>query len=437
MTTESVVESVNTAGHLMIGGCDALDLVQEFQTPLVVYDIEQVRQQVRAFRQAFEEQQVNYVVSYASKAFATQAIYQVMNQEKAHIDVVSGGELYTAIQAGFPMAHVSFHGNNKSRSELELAVQEQVGVIILDNFDELDLLSSILERTEQKIAVMLRITPDITAHTHEYIQTGQADSKFGFDLPSGQAEAALKQILENPHLDFRGIHAHIGSQILAVTGFELLAHKLVELAAQWQQKFQCPIPVLNFGGGFGIRYTAEDHPLAPAKFISALVQTVKTDCQQQQLPLPEIWIEPGRSLVGPAGYNLYTVGSSKRVPGLKPYVTVDGGMGDNIRPALYQAEYTAVLAANPQAPAEETIRLAGRYCESGDILISELEFPRVHQGQIVALLATGAYGYAMASNYNRVPRPAVVFAEQGKAQVVVERESYADLNRLDRAYQNK
>ena len=428
-----ITNQINQAGHLTIGGVDSLKLAKEYGTPLVVYDVSQIRNQIRAFKKVFEEEQVNYAVSYASKAFASIAMYQVANEEGAYTDVVSAGELYTAMKANFPMERVSFHGNNKSKEELEMAVKNHVGKIMIDNFYEINLLNQVLEEQDSEINVMLRITPGISAHTHEYDQTGQVDSKFGFDLKSGQADKALQKKMKNQRMHMLGIHAHIGSQIFELNGFEMAAAKLVDVAASWRKNYDYTAQVINVGGGFGIKYVQEDHPLKPEEFVKAIVKTIKDEATKHNFPLPEIDIEPGRSIVGPAGYNLYKVGSMKEIPGLVPYVAVDGGMGDNIRPALYQAKYETVLANDPQRKASQEFHVAGKYCESGDIL-ADAKLPSLKAGDILAMLDTGAYGYSMASNYNRNPRPAVVFAEDGKAQVVIRRESLEDLVHLDQDY---
>lgn len=428
-----ITNQINQAGHLTIGGVDSLKLAKEYGTPLVVYDVSQIRNQIRAFKKVFEEEQVNYAVSYASKAFASIAMYQVANEEGAYTDVVSAGELYTAMKANFPMERVSFHGNNKSKEELEMAVKNHVGKIMIDNFYEINLLNQVLEEQDSEINVMLRITPGISAHTHQYDQTGQVDSKFGFDLKSGQADKALQEVLKNQRMHMLGIHAHIGSQIFELNGFEMAAAKLVDVAASWRKNYDYTAQVINVGGGFGIKYVQEDHPLKPEEFVKAIVKTIKDEATKHNFPLPEIDIEPGRSIVGPAGYNLYKVGSMKEIPGLVPYVAVDGGMGDNIRPALYQAKYETVLANDPQRKASQEFHVAGKYCESGDIL-ADAKLPLLKAGDILAMLDTGAYGYSMASNYNRNPRPAVVFAEDGKAQVVIRRESLEDLVHLDQDY---
>lgn len=435
MNPQILANQINEKGHLTIGGVDTVDLAKEYGTPLVVYDVEQIRNQIRAFKKVFEEEKVAYAVSYASKAFACIAMYQVANEEGAYTDVVSAGELYTALKAHFPTERISFHGNNKSLFEIEMAVKNHVGKIIIDNFHEIKLLDKVLREQDAKINVMLRITPGISAHTHEYDQTGQVDSKFGFDLESGQADLALEQVLANSRMNMVGIHAHIGSQIFELNGFEMAAKKLMEVAENWRSQYGYTAKVINVGGGFGIKYTAEDNPLKPEEFVQAIVETIKKEAKEAAFPIPEIDIEPGRSIVGPAGYNLYTTGSRKVIPGHRPYVTVDGGMGDNIRPALYDAKYETVLATDPKAPLTEHVRIAGKYCESGDILVEDQALPATKSGSLLAMLDTGAYGYSMASNYNRNPRPAVVFAENGRAKLVIKRESLEDLVHLDQSYE--
>ena len=436
MNPQILANQINEKGHLTIGGVDTVELAQKYGTPLVVYDVEQIRNQIRAFKKVFEKEKVAYAVSYASKAFACIAMYQVANEEGAYTDVVSAGELYTALKANFPTERISFHGNNKSLFEIEMAVKNHVGKIIIDNFHEIKLLDKVLREQDAKINVMLRITPGISAHTHEYDQTGQVDSKFGFDLESGQADLALEQVLANSRMNMVGIHAHIGSQIFELNGFEMAAKKLMEVAENWRSQYGYTAKVINVGGGFGIKYTAEDNPLKPEEFVQAIVETIKKEAKEAAFPVPEIDIEPGRSIVGPAGYNLYTTGSRKVVLGYRPYVTVDGGMGDNIRPALYGAKYETVLATDPKAPLTEHVRIAGKYCESGDILAEDQALPATKSGSLLAMLDTGAYGYSMASNYNRNPRPAVVFVENCKSKLVIKRESLEDLVHLDQSYED-
>jgi diaminopimelate decarboxylase len=426
-------DPTNDAGHLTIGGVDSLQLAKQFQTPLYVYDVSAIRDQIRAFKRIFEAQHFNYAVSYASKAFATIAMYQVAKQEACHVDVVSGGELYTAAQADFPMADVSFHGNNKSEQELREALALNVGTIVVDNFYELQLLGNLLAETPERTQdILLRVTPGISAHTHAYISTGQTDSKFGFDVDSGLAFKAAKLALANPQFNLLGIHAHIGSQIFDVAGFIGATQKLANILKDWHEQLDYTPSVLNVGGGFGIAYTKDDDPIPAEDFVEAILKTLRA----QNLPfaLPAVWIEPGRSIVGPAGYQLYTVGASKNVDGLRPYIAVDGGMGDNLRPALYQAEYEAVKADDPNAQPTQDVHLVGKYCESGDILIDHAHLPAVQPGDVLAVKSCGAYGYSMASNYNRNPIPAVVFAENGQAKLVVRRQSYADLTQNDLSY---
>ena len=422
---------VNQNGELTIGGVTATELASQYETPLYVYDVNHMRQQMRAFKAVFMKRKLDYAVSYASKAFATVAMYEVAAQEDVHLDVVSGGEIQTALAANYPMNHVSFNGNNKSVAELEMAVDSGLGTIILDNFYELDILHDVLSERDKKQDVLLRITPGVEAHTHDYISTGQTDSKFGFDVASGQAYTALQKAIADPYLNVLGVSAHIGSQIFDVTGFQMAAAKLVDLVHEWGFDPQ----VINTGGGFGIRYTEDDKPLPATEFVEAIIETITEKTTSYGMAMPAIWIEPGRAIVGPAGYNLYTIGAKKDVPGIRTYLSVDGGMGDNIRPALYEAKYEAVLANNPQAPTEQVVRVAGKYCESGDVLVWQQELPKTKPGDVLAVLATGAYGYSMASNYNRNPRPAVVFVEDGHSQLVVERETYTDMIRLDKHYQ--
>ncbi|ANK59415.1 diaminopimelate decarboxylase [Loigolactobacillus backii] len=421
----------NAAGHLEIGGVDTLALAKDYGTPLFVYDTALIKERIQQFKEVFETAGVAYKVTYASKAFTAIAMYQLLAQAGVGCDVVSGGEIYTANQAGFNMADVSFHGNNKSAAELELALETGVGTIVLDNFHEIDLLNNLLEERQQQVNVLLRVSPGISAHTHEYIMTGQEDSKFGFDLKSGQATAAFEKVRQLTTMKLLGVHCHIGSQIFETKGFEMAAGAMVDLLNTWKQKDGFQAAVLNLGGGFGVRYTAEDHPLAPQDYVKDIVAVVKKLTSSAGLKLPAIWIEPGRSMVAEAGTTLYTVGSRKDLAGIRSYLALDGGMGDNIRPALYQAKYDAVLASDPDGAATQTVSLAGKYCESGDMLAWDQQLPTTQPGDVVAMFTTGAYGYSMASNYNRNPRPAVVFVENGHAQLVVKRESFADLVHLD------
>lgn len=422
--------TTNAAGELSIGGVAATALASQYGTPLYVYDVGAIRSAIRAYKAAFATQPIDYSMSYAAKAFASVAMFQVAASEGAHLDVVSGGEITTALKAHFNMQNVSFNGNNKTDAELELALSSGLGTVIVDNDYELERLSKLATQRGQQQDILLRVTPGVSAHTHEYIMTGQVDSKFGYDVASGQAGAAITKAQSLPGVNLRGLHAHIGSQIFETSGFVAEAQKLVAVAAD--NHFQPDI--IDLGGGFGIRYTDDDQPLPATAFIDALTPALQAACAERGLTVPTIWIEPGRSIVGAAGYTLYTAGSRKVVPGVRTYQTVDGGMGDNIRPALYQAKYDVLLAKQPTATSEETLTIAGKCCESGDILATDVHLPQVHAEDVLAVLATGAYGYSMASLYNRNPRPAVVFAENGKSQTVIRHETWADVVDHDEEY---
>ncbi|GAF66714.1 diaminopimelate decarboxylase [Bacillus sp. TS-2] len=423
---------INELGHLEIGGVDTVTLARDFGTPLFVYDMALIKKRAYEFQTAFQEEGVSFQVAYASKAFSCLAMFQLTNELGLSLDVVSGGELYTAIQANVPMEKVHFHGNNKSREELEMAVTAEIGCIVVDNFYELDLLQQICREQQKTINILLRITPGVEAHTHDYISTGQEDSKFGFDLESGQVERAIEQSLKSDELSLLGIHSHIGSQIFETTGFVMAVEKIYQYINTWRNNLQFIPKVINLGGGFGIRYTEEDAPLPAGHYIKSMVEVVKSKSLEHNMAVPEIWIEPGRSLVGDAGTTLYSIGSAKDIPSVRHYLSVDGGMSDNMRPALYQAKYEAVLANRVNEKTENVYSIAGKCCESGDMLIWDLPLPKANHEDILAVFCTGAYGYSMANNYNRIPRPAVVFVEDGEAYLVIERETYADLVKLDR-----
>ena len=420
-------QSINEQGHLTIGGVDTIELAKQYGTPLFVYDTALIRQRARGFVNTFEKLGITAQVAYASKAFACIAMYQLAAEEKMSLDVVSGGELYTAIKAGFPAERIHFHGNNKSYAELEMAFDTKIGCIVVDNFYEIALLKEISEAKQQSMNILLRVTPGIEAHTHEFITTGQADSKFGFDLNNGQADDAFAQVVAHDYLNLLGLHCHIGSQIFETEGFALAAGRVMAKMGTWKEAHNFEAKVLNLGGGFGIRYTEEDTPLEPHVYVENMIVAVKEEATKANLNVPEIWIEPGRSLVGDAGTSLYTIGSQKTVPGVREYIAVDGGMSDNIRPALYDAKYDAVIANKANAEKAFTYTVAGKLCESGDKLMIDAPLQQAEAGDILAMFCTGAYGYAMASNYNRVPRPAVVFVEDGVHQLVVKRESYEDI----------
>lgn len=424
-------QSVNNLGHLLIGEVDTVELADTYGTPLLVYDIALFKQRAKAFKDTFKKAGINAQVAYASKAFSSIAIYEVAKQMDLSLDVVSGGELYTAVAADFPREKIHFHGNNKSFEELQYAFDEKIGCIVVDNFMEIDLVMEISEARQQEMNVLLRVTPGVNASTHDYITTGQEDSKFGFDLKNGQADDAFLKLFNHPYITVLGMHCHIGSQIFETDAFRLAAEALMEKMVEWREKFKFVCPVLNLGGGFGIRYTSEDKPLPPAAYVEEMENVVLTMTRKHNYPLPEIWIEPGRSLVGDAGTTLYKTGSTKTVPGIRTYVAVDGGMSDNIRPALYGAKYSAVSASKMMDPHSSKVTIAGKCCESGDKLIEDTYLAEPTEGDIIAVFCTGAYTYSMASNYNRLPKPAVVFCENGEHQLVIRRETKDDIIRLD------
>ncbi|WP_188453746.1 diaminopimelate decarboxylase [Virgibacillus oceani] len=426
---------VNQRGHLEIGGIDTIDLAKKYGTPLYVYDVSIIRDNCKSFVNTFNELDVQAQVAYASKAFSSIAMLQVVNQEGLSLDVVSEGELFTALQANFPPEKIHVHGNNKSVQELSMAIESNVGCIVVDNFYEIELLDRLLRSYNKKIDVLMRVTPGIVSKTHQYIMTGNEDSKFGFNLQNGQADKAFELLHNHEHIRFKGLHCHIGSQIFETDRFKTATDMLFKQLSKWKSLDNYVPEVLNLGGGFGIRYTVNDKPLQLKNYVEALVSAVKLHADELHIPMPEIWIEPGRSIAGNAGITLYTVGSMKKIPGIRDYISVDGGMTDNLRPALYQAKYEGVIANKANQAAIQTVSVAGKCCESGDMLIKDLPVPDVENGDIFAVFSTGAYGYSMANHYNRFPNPAVVFAENGKDKLVVRRETYHDVVKNDLSYE--
>lgn len=425
---------INEQGHIEIGGIDTLELVEKYDTPLYVYDVAVIRENCRAFVNAFKNQQVKAQVAYASKAFSSIAILEVIKQEGLSLDVVSTGELYTALKAGFPTEKIHMHGNNKSIEELDMAIEHNIGCIIVDNFYEIDLLDALLKKHRKKVNVLIRVTPGITSKTHRYIMTGSEDSKFGFNLDNGQATEAFERLRNMEFIEFKGLHCHIGSQIFETEPFISTVDLLFAEIKKWHELYHYIPEVLNLGGGFGIRYTEEDSPLPLGDYVEKLIKTIQAHTTKLDMDMPEIWIEPGRSIVGTAGTTLYTVGSMKNIPGVRDYIAVDGGMTDNLRPALYQAEYTGVVANKANQSKEKIASIAGKCCESGDMLIWDLPLPETESGDILAVFSTGAYGYSMASHYNRFPKAAVVFVENGEDKLVVKRETMQDIVRNDLSY---
>jgi len=423
---------LNKAGHLTIGGCDTLELARAYGTPLYVMDEAQLRRGCREYKEAIDKFYGGYGLPlYASKAFSCREICRIANREGFGLDVVSAGELHTALAAGFPPEKIYFHGNNKTPFELDYAMRSRVGQIVLDNFTELELLNQMAAAMRARPRVLLRIKPGIDAHTHEFIRTGQIDSKFGFALETGEAMQAARAVAGAQNLELVGAHCHIGSQIFDVAPFELAAEVLLGFLLQVKNELGVELAQLNLGGGMSIHYTEDDDALPSHIYFEKVAAVLRRRCAALGLRLPFLLLEPGRSIPGPAGITLYTVGAVKDIPGVRRYVTVDGGMGDNPRYILYGAKYTVLCADRAGEAPSETVTVAGRYCESGDLIQEFTKLQPVRPGDTLAVLATGAYNYSMASNYNRVPRPPVVMITDGKPRVIVKGEGLEDMDRLD------
>lgn len=423
---------VNAKGNLTIGGCDAVELAGTYGTPLYVLDESGIRRALQAYKQSMDENYENGgMVAYASKACSFKEIYRIVKEEGCGTDVVSGGELYTAMQTGFPAEKIYFHGNNKSDDELRMALNYGVGRIVVDNEPELHRLSAIAGEMGKTASIYLRITPGIDAHTHSFIRTGQIDSKFGFTMENGDAMKGVLLALSLPHIQLMGLHCHIGSQIFDEQPFIHAAEVMLEFMAKIRCQTEITLLELNVGGGFGISYTEADKPKPYGEYMRLVACALKKKAADLQYPVPFMVIEPGRSVVASAGISLYTVGHVKEIPGVRTYVSIDGGMTDNPRYALYQSAYTALLANKANQPADKTITIAGRCCESGDLIQENIPMQTCERGDIMAVLATGAYNYSMSSNYNRLPRPAIVMVKDGQARVVVKRETYEDILRND------
>ncbi len=422
----------NSQGHLTIGGVSVTDLARDYGTPLYVMDEELMRNNIRAYASAFAKHYPNATVAYASKAFLCTAMVALVEQERISLDVVSGGEIATAVKAGFPMDRTFFHGNNKTVDEMELALKVGVGRIVVDSVHELDLLNQVAWKVGITPKIYLRLTPGVSAHTHHYITTGQLDSKFGIAIEMGLAFEAAKKAIALPHVDLVGFHCHIGSQIFDLEGYRVAARTMLGFIAEVKEKLGFVTNELNLGGGLGVRYTDEDTPTTPDILIKVMTDAVKEACSDLSLNLPRLIVEPGRSIVGEAGTTLYTIGTIKEIPGIRTYISVDGGMGDNIRPALYQAAYECVVANKLDSAAEKLVTVAGRFCESGDKLIIDTHVANdIAPGDLLAVFTTGAYNYSMASHYNRFSKPAVVFVAHGESDLVVRRESFAEMSSYD------
>ena len=423
---------VNEKGHLTIGDVDAVEIAEKFGTPTYVMDEALIRKNCRLYLDSIKKAcGDNGIALYASKAFSCVYVLKVAAEEGMGLDVVSGGELYTAIKAEFPMERIYFHGNNKTKDELLMAVNNNVGHIVVDNKYELQLLNKLAGENNTKQKVLFRIKPGVDAHTHDFIKTGQIDSKFGFALETGEAEEIFRLVMECENVEPVGIHCHIGSQIFECSPFIEAAEIMVKFMSDVKNKFGIELTQLNLGGGMGIRYTESDDPIGYDEYIDEIAKTVKSCTEMYGLTMPKIIMEPGRSLVGAAGITLYHVGCVKDIPGIRKYISVNGGMADNPRYIMYEAEYSAIVANRANAEKQEIVTVAGKCCESGDILLKDSYLPEIEVGDVLAVLSTGAYNYSMSSNYNRIPKPPVIMIKDKEPKVIIKRESYDDVLRND------
>ena len=425
-----IAAEVNAEDHLVIGRCDTVDLASRFGTPLYVYDERTIRETCQGFVQEFGSRYPNTRVVYASKAYINPALARLINEEGLGLDVVSGGELAIAKAVDFPADGIYFHGNNKTVDELEMALECGVGCIVLDSFHELSLLDRIARNKRITQEVMLRVSPAVDPHTHVHTTTGILDSKFGFPIDNGDAANAVDQAIAASNLNLVGLHFHLGSPIFELEPYSIAVDVVLTFAAQFKEKGM-ELREFSPGGGFAIGYVRSQPPPPVADYAEVITSTMKRRCADLGLGEPRLVIEPGRAIVGRAGVALYSVGAIKDIPGVRKYVSLDGGMGDNIRPALYDARYEAVVANRMADPVGETVTLAGKYCESGDILVRDIGLPPVGSGDLVAIPSSGAYAPAMASNYNLNPRPAIVMVKDGDARLIRRRETYQDLMSCD------
>ena len=423
-------------GELSIAGCSAENIVKEFGSPIFVLDEADFYLRTKAWKTALEQSFGGGQLYYAAKSFICVEVARWLKELKVGLDVCTQGELATALAANFPAADIEFHGNNKSEAEISFAIKSSVGTIVIDSFDELSRVAKIANQEGSIQKVYLRLTPGVDTHTHEFISTAHEDVKFGFSIASGDAQIAIDKCMAEKSLNLAGIHCHIGSQIFEVESFKLAAKRLIAVLAAVRDKYSKELPELNIGGGYGIAYTNNETAISPFQVIPAIAQEIKDECAKAKLSIPKISIEPGRAIVGPTTTTIYLVGTTKLVKledgSTRKYISVDGGMSDNIRPALYGATYSAFLANRSSSEKSISSRIVGKHCESGDILIPEIELPAdIKAGDLLAIPATGAYGRSMASNYNHMPRPSVIAVKDGQGREILRRENEADLLNLD------
>ena len=417
--------SFDKQGNMLFEQCNLEKLASEYGTPCYVYSENIIRESCREYKNSLKKESIEYEVIYAGKAFLTQTLCKIIDEEGLSLDASSGGEIYIALSAGFPAEKIYFHGNNKSADEIGFAIRNNVGNIVIDNYYEIDLIADIAQKENKTVNILVRVTPGVNTHTHSKIRTGQIDSKFGF--PISDIERIFYILKEKDNLLFKGLHCHIGSQLLQVQDHLLAVDEMVKAMKSIIEKFSVKIDCLNLGGGFGAKYTAEDMPISISDFASQLINEIKEACSRQNIALPKIMLEPGRSIVAEAGIMLYRIGPVKEIPGLKKYLLVDGGMTDNPRPSLYDAKYEASLINKYNREHSEDVTIAGKCCESGDILIQNIKLPKADSGDLVVFFTAGAYQYSMSSNYNGIPRPPVVLVNKGKHGLMVKRETYEQL----------
>ena len=417
----------NENNILSIAGVSAQVLAKEYGTPLYIMDEQLIRDNCRRFYKSFKAEGEHNKVAYAGKAFLTIAMCEIIKNEGLYLDVVSGGELYTACKADFPLEKVYFHGNNKTIDEIEMAIRLGVGTFVVDNLHEMEIIDEKAKKKGIIQRVILRVTPGIEAHTHDYIKTGQIDSKFGFTILNNELEQVIRTALSLTNIKLSGLHCHIGSQIFELEPYREAVHIMTSLIKNIKEKFNYDIEELDLGGGFGVYYDIGDEPKEIEDFCSAIIEEAKIKCKEFGINYPILVIEPGRSIVANAGITLYTVGAIKDIPEVRKYVAVDGGMTDNIRPALYNAQYQCVLANKISGPCTEVVTIAGKCCESGDILLEGVKLPMVNSGDLMAVLSTGAYGYSMSSNYNKIPKAPVVLVNEGSHKLICKRQTYQDM----------
>jgi diaminopimelate decarboxylase len=422
----------NEAGHLAIGGCDVVDLAATHGTPLFIYDELTLRDQCRAYASAFASRTDLFEIVYASKAFSCRAMCELVAEEGLSLDVAAGGELTAARLAAFPPERIYFHGNNKSRAEIELGLEMGIGHFVVDSLREIARLDELAGARGMRQSALVRLTPGVKPTTHSYVQTGQQDSKFGFGLADGQAEEAVRRVLAAGNLDLVGVHAHIGSQIFDLSSYRAAIEVLFAALAEWRARHGFECCLFNMGGGLGIRYTESDQPSSIAQFAAAAIDAVSEQVEHHGLTMPKLLVEPGRSISGTSAVTAYRVGTVKEIPGVRTYVAVDGGMSDNIRPMLYGSRYEALIANKADVPATVEVTVAGKHCESGDMLVRDVLVAPPEPDDVLVTPATGAYCYALANNYNGQPRPAVVIVGDGRSRVIIDRETTEDVVRLQR-----